>query len=249
MTLLGPVALLLVGCGGTEAAPSIETCFSGDFFAECGGTGESRFACRPDGECKWFVGGTIAEDFSLVSECPATDLCCEDRWPFAEMPDSFGAFAVGAIEAGLYGGGTLPWDRIKSMALEASVNESLDSNQAISCSGGGIELEGSPCDAGTTVRVRRFMEDTLAVFFEPSGWFVGWDLWLEVDPETALARVCIYYFKDDFRQTCYGGYSPACATTGELILQRLPTGFEDVSSLAGSFEATFDDGLSVSASF
>src|SRR5687768_7756349 len=81
----------LVACGGSDAPlvdcpgerPPIDQCYRGAFFAECGGTGDPRFACDAAGDCRWFTASCVAAGYE-TSPCGAYELCCQDGWPYAE---------------------------------------------------------------------------------------------------------------------------------------------------------------------
>src|SRR5262245_7773616 len=65
--------------------PSLDDCFVGDAFADCGGTGDAPIlACRMLSdwrECRWFAGGCVATGYE-PSPCPPDDVCCRDNFPF-----------------------------------------------------------------------------------------------------------------------------------------------------------------------
>src|SRR5258706_6454333 len=91
-TVRGVVPLVVVAaCGGgnrlTECPgerPAIADCYVGEFFADCGGTGnEPVLGCNDQGSCLWFTGGCAPDGF-VGSDCSGDNLCCHDRWPFHE---------------------------------------------------------------------------------------------------------------------------------------------------------------------
>ncbi len=80
------VAILCVSCG-PDGVP-ISECAFGLYWADCGGNGEPVLGCdRSTGECRWFATGVAAEDHA-VSDCPASDVCCHDDWPFEDFSPS-----------------------------------------------------------------------------------------------------------------------------------------------------------------
>src|SRR5262249_58023150 len=48
-----------LGCAGSGGAPSLGDCLTGRFFADCGGFGPARLACK-GGDCRWFATTCIA---------------------------------------------------------------------------------------------------------------------------------------------------------------------------------------------
>ncbi|MCC6524460.1 MAG: hypothetical protein IT373_17525 [Polyangiaceae bacterium] len=79
--------LLLAGCVATpdDTRPPLSECEHGLYWAECGGTGEPVLGCdRETGDCRWFSGGVTARGHA-VSDCPTTEACCHDQWPFTDF--------------------------------------------------------------------------------------------------------------------------------------------------------------------
>jgi len=78
---------LLTGCVADERVP-LDQCTHGLYWADCGGDGEPLLGCdESTGACRWFSGG-VAPRGHAVSDCPATDVCCHELWPFDDFrPD------------------------------------------------------------------------------------------------------------------------------------------------------------------
>ncbi|HUH02220.1 MAG TPA: PIN domain-containing protein [Kofleriaceae bacterium] len=239
----------LLGCGREVPAPVLAECFSGDYFAECGGDGQSRFGCRADGECKWFVGGVVAEEF-VASSCPEDDLCCHDRWPYAEDPDGFEFQSKARIQRELFGHRTLAWDRTRDMALGVAVDATPISAGALSCAGGTLSFDYTPCEPSAALAVRVDVEDTISFLVEraPLG-FYAWSLWFEIDPERSLARACVYPYTDDFRRQCYSQGAVVCAVAGTVMLTSIPEPWAEASEVGARVELEFADGMTISGAF
>ncbi len=83
-TLAVAVAGLLASCAPDDRI-LLEDCDVGLYWADCGGNGEPLLACERDtGDCRWFSGGVTARGHA-VSDCPTTDPCCHDFWPFTDF--------------------------------------------------------------------------------------------------------------------------------------------------------------------
>lgn len=75
------------GCAPDDRMP-LEDCDVGLYWADCGGNDEPLLACeRASGDCRWFSGGATARGHA-VSNCPTTDPCCHDGWPFTDYGPS-----------------------------------------------------------------------------------------------------------------------------------------------------------------
>src|SRR5688572_15163652 len=85
------VLVSLAGCmppAPPEPAPPLETCSYGLYVADCGGNAEPVFGCAVDGQCRWFLGGIVADGY-VASTCPPTELCCEPREVYGSPYTSF----------------------------------------------------------------------------------------------------------------------------------------------------------------
>ena len=79
---------LVVGSCASETRRPLSECDHGLYWAECGGNGPSALGCdRSSGDCRWFSGGETAAGY-VVSDCPLTDICCHEFWPFTDFDPS-----------------------------------------------------------------------------------------------------------------------------------------------------------------
>jgi hypothetical protein len=79
--------IALTSCVATpgDPRPPLSECEHGLYWADCGGIGEPVLGCdRETSDCRWFSGGETARDHA-VSDCPVTDPCCHDEWPFTDF--------------------------------------------------------------------------------------------------------------------------------------------------------------------
>lgn len=74
----------LSSCAPDERMP-LADCDHGLYWADCGGDGEPVLGCdRESGACRWFTGGISARGHA-ISDCPATNPCCHENWPFDDF--------------------------------------------------------------------------------------------------------------------------------------------------------------------
>jgi hypothetical protein len=231
---------------------SLDDCFVGDFFAECGARGSSTLACSPSARsgrvgCYWFDGPCVPAGFE-ASECSGSDLCCLGGWPF----DGNAYYA--ALHPYLLGYGREPWSAERAMALDVVVDPSLTSpaETSVSCNGAfDVEDSSSPCVGGYASLE---LPGTLVIRLEPTGGAVGvavlsgWQLLVEVDVRVAKARACQYLFSDTTPGLCADMAAPLCAEAGELRLSHVPNSEAGLAGLTGELHATFD-GIEIVARF
>lgn len=230
----GPVLLVEQAGACPAEPPPLDACATGFLFAECGGALPPAIFCTPDPRpCAWFNGGCPAAGYTRPVECdPADGLCPE--------PGT--------------GWGPTPWDRARDMGLTVTVDPAFEAPAAPSvvctcdtppCLG----AAGGLCNDALAERyLFRTPEVTdpaapltglVVAFLWADGPELGltndW-LWvLEADPGEARARVCLF-------QTGDAGNDgpPACATSGEVVLDRAVGVWGDVAALHGRALATFD---------
>lgn len=135
----------LLGCGGPDDRPVLETCEVGRFWADCGGDSNEpqSIACDPvTGECRAFQGGVTAFGH-VVSDCPNDDLCCHGgggalspfgSWaPAAELTD------ITATDIGLLRGGVVSRDAPTGMMVDmAYTGDRTADRVSVTCSGEGV---------------------------------------------------------------------------------------------------------------
>ena len=231
------------GCEGSP--PDIASCERGAAWADCGGLGEPRFACIPDGaSCFWFVGGCVAEGY-VASRCEAEDICCIGDYPYGSSWREFSLEDAPVFDF-LNGWGTEPWDAVRAADLEVSIAALPAAERAITCTG---DIPGGPCG-----------ESELGVFATYGGAIVtrvistrassgGWTLVVEVirDPvaDAWVARACRVPFTDGITYACSTTREPTCATSGTVELAVEPSDAVDPATLRMRVAASFDDGTAI----
>lgn len=227
------------GCPGPS--PALTSCYVGFMFAECGGDGPARLACR-EYECLWFTGGCIADGF-VASPCPAEDICCLGEWPFNEPGQPSTLFLQ------FYAFGTTPWDRALSVNVTAELDASVSgTTSSLTCTGPDLGLGGnSPCTGASADVTTVVKPGTLVMAGNSGAGIAGWYPWIEFlrDDESATltARFCAYAFRDTLDDVCPSRDLPVCASAGSVRLNRWPAGSADLSGLVVSVDATFENGL------
>jgi len=249
MRSLAAWCVLVAGCGGhgsdgcPGARPSIADCYSGLFFAECGGDDTQRFACRTDDStCKWFQ-GCVAAGY-VASNCPSQDLCCIYQWPFKDE------FDEGVLFSALHGYGTAAWDRSRAMRITVAFDPAISAGDLVVTCSGSIPTEESPCAGPEPYSVR--LLDTLIVGIGHVDLQPGWVLWAEVDLEAtpvAMGRVCKAPATDLQVRMCRSGTDVECAESGSVRLNRAPSSPADLPGLVVMIDVLFADGLRFEASF
>lgn len=217
--------------------PDLSSCFVGYFFADCGGTAAAPvLACAESDGCRWFAGACAPADHQ-VSPCPADDICCLDNWPFPDHEE------VLSLYDRLYGLGREPWDRQRAMTIPVTIDAALaEGDPTYTCSGDdGISATNDPCNGFPGYPAAR-MEGTL-VIEAPSWATAGWHPFIEVDPDTLLARVCLYEFTDVVESVCPPKDSH-CATSGSVTLSAVQP-----ATLSIRFDVQFPNGFALAGGF
>lgn len=233
----------LQDCPG-ERPTSLSSCFRGDFFADCGGNGDPKLACREGDGCLWFTADCAPTGY-LASDCPVDDVCCHSGWPFKDHENDQLVYDLNGKIAGL---GQLPWDRTRETILSVTIDSSLSGSTAVNCTTP-LEPGYTPCAASDLVTFVT-ARDTVVVRSSSHGSPMpprsGWDLWIEIIPDAVTgdpsARMCKYGFTDLAIPSCQRT-DAICATAGSLVLNQWPI---SSGGLVASFDATFDNGLQVS---
>lgn len=241
------LALLLTFCAGCSAAPAtgcgegagppIDACDRGVGWADCGGSDAAPvLACsRESPGCFWFAGGCVARGFE-ASPCPASDVCCQDDYPFdASWRDATPEDA--AVHDFLVGLGTEPWDATRSMVIEVSVDPAIDTDvPSMTCSDDALGA-GGPCDGVERGTVA--LPGSVVVVLSGAPNLSGWSLVIEArrgSDGVVSARACRYAFVDGVSYTCPAG-ELRCADGGTLELSSWPVD----DALDGHLVATFGD--------
>lgn len=241
-----------MACGGGDApvgacpgeVPELERCYAGAYFADCGGGSPPAFACDDRGQCRWFVGGCVAQGYD-ASECGAADLCCRDGWPYDDM--DFDTERDLAIAAAVLGLGTSPWDRERAMVIPVTIEPGLEpAAPGFACSDVPDGAGETPCGESQATLA---LPGTLVVTLGSVGVW-GWQLVLEVDlaAESRRARACTFAYADTPR-ACSQVEAPVCATAGTLVLNAVPMTEDELADVHGQLEAQLADGTSIAVSF
>lgn len=190
--------LMALGC-----APELSECERGGFYADCGGDGDPRYACRDDDDCLWFSGGQVASGFQ-ASSCPASDVCCNDGDPFRD----------GSGSRQLRFWGQQPWDSSRAMVLPVSYSETLAVTE-FSCSA--QQTGDVPCPSRlfhdrATATVRDITTITIPAYYD----FYGWTPIVEIDQVNNVARVCKGHYSDTPVGSCPSFDRLTCADRGSV---------------------------------
>ena len=82
----------------------------------------------------------------------------------------------------------------------------------------------------------------------PYAEYAGWAAELEVDLGAETARLCQIEYTDNGCEP-RTPFDVRCATSGGVTLSRAPAAEGEIAGLAGTIDATFDDGLRLQAEF
>jgi hypothetical protein len=225
--------------------PLLADCFSGNYFAECGGTGGPLFACAVgeyDG-CRWFTDGCVSEGH-VVSTCPADDLCCHDDFPFTH--DQLGDEDAYWVGEQLRASGTRPWNRHDHMDVAVAVDPGLVAQPTdLVCVGDmEIEAESGPCGLDT---VTAGLGDMMFIQTYSGGW--GSTMQIEIDltaPGGVRARACLAQRSDIAAgRRCPFRDDVECAVAGLIVVNQL----DDAEALAGTLDLRMASGARLSGTF
>lgn len=236
--------------GGEELdRPSdLADCFSGLFFADCGGEAAPVFGCDNEAACRWFVGGIAPMDH-FVSDCPTQDLCCHQGFPFEADEPLFDEWDHFWIVDQLWAWGHDSWTIEREMNLTATIDPIPEQSTSITCSREGqVVLTEGPCNQNVAVIE---LHDTLvAVYGDLSG--AGWYLVVEIDirePSDLKARACRSRYHDVRTATCREESAPSCATSGTVRMSTIPAADNELAGLRLDVTAMFSDGLELTATW
>lgn len=257
-TVLLVAGWMTLGCSSAESidVKPADECFWGAQFADCGGSGTPRFACRPMGlDCAWFMGDVVADGY-LAWPCADGRICCEDG-PDATYPHDFGI-----VPASFFGSnGAEPWTRERSLVLDVSIDGPSSGDLEVACEREGSVVDDvAPCrdpEAGSgfmnVYHVFAEMRDTLSVGVRQQDGFSSVGIVVEVvpgaSPAATLARVCLQHQSDFVPISCDPTDYPTveCATEGSLRLSAMPSrNQENLSGVLISGDVVFPNGLEVS---
>ena len=242
--------LAFAACGNSTRAldecpgdrPTIADCYVGEFFADCGGTGdEPVLGCNDQAGCLWFTGGCAPEGY-VGSTCSSDDVCCHDDWPFAGEHELH-------LENELERFAGLPWDRTTAATISVAVDPTLSvPTTTVMCTGTDPHAIGfNPCTTSIGgVQVVQRGTTTVEAYLTRVG-VGGWSLWTEIVDDgagTIRARVCEAIYSDSPGGYC-GSYAPICAASGTVTLNQLPIA-DNLQTLA-DIDVTFANGFHVVA--
>jgi hypothetical protein len=193
------------------------------------------FACDVRGDCKWFTGCVLSG--YQASDCPPTDVCCHEDWPFAETLAQDDQIAVYFSRWGL-----APWDSRREANMTVAVEAGLSADvSAVRCMGDLASIAGTPCGRVPDVELARG-EATLEAWMRGPRDLAGWDLLLEVISDgSARGRLCRLPYSDGAVRSCTTARQPRCAAVGELLVNTV----DPTAATAISFSASFSDGVTV----
>jgi hypothetical protein len=230
----------------TPARRALDDCFVGYFFADCGGEGPPRLACRERGGCYWFSGSCLALGF-VASECPAEDVCCYSDpdgnypWPYPDL-----RFDDPFLRDKFYGLGHEAWDRTTDANLSTSIDTNLSiSTTSVICTGPPPEFPESGFDPCVeTHDYAGIVGDTVLLVGISIPWFAGWYPQIEIIPDGGAMRasVCARQFTDFLYQSC-PDHERVCASSGSIVLSDWPTSAGNPIGLMARVDATFASGF------
>jgi hypothetical protein len=217
--------LALAACGGGDRLgacpgerPAIADCYVGEFFADCGGTGdEPVLGCDDQGRCLWFTGGCAPDGYD-GSSCGSDNVCCHEDWPFDDERGS----NVGQLLAAF---GTAGWDRTTATNVSVTVDTTLTgSATTISCTPFDSSPNYTPCnDAAPVISAFQTGTTVITAGSVQGNRAGGWYMWIEIVDDGAGAlggRVCEAWYTH-VPDYCYP-HSITCATSGTVTINQLP---------------------------
>jgi hypothetical protein len=225
------------------APPDIESCFVGDFFADCGGDGDATLACH-DSDCLWFSTGCVASGYE-ASDCDPNDICCHAdpnvegwTWPYSNSE-------YWRLYFEFYGLGIVPWDRAREANLTVVVDGTLSAPiTTVSCNQPAPIPGFDACVGGMFYQV--LLRDTITItgYARPPQ-FYGWVPWIELIPDvdgSLTARMCAYRFTDSLPTNCPDKMA-LCAEAGSVIVNSWPTDQQQADGIAVRVDAVFPGGF------
>jgi len=242
------MALFACGCAEEGQPPvsfcpvtppvSLDECFSGRFFAECGGTGAPTFACSSD-DCRWFVAGCAPEGY-VRSACPSDDVCCQDNGtPFTAS--QLQRVPQQSLWWMFYGNGTAPWNRYDHVVIPVQVEPNLpDAVTELACDG--FPLWSTRCDI---LELSAHNADMFEVRIDTPD-LGGAPVLIEIERSNPpMARACNRPVTDAVSGACYAPHPVDCAVSGSIAI----TGLDDDQIVEGTLDLTFESGGTITGTF
>lgn len=223
-------------------------CAHGLYWADCGGTDAPVLGCdRETGDCRWFGGGETARGYA-VSDCPTTDPCCHDRWPFTDFVPSGEVYGRTRDLLSLLGQGVVTRQGVSNVSIVPDLAEPIPLPR-IRCAAGFARFPG--CDSsGAGGYVERIGRSVVVTFG-----FGTFRVELEIIPTESLEGWSVNAYS--FYSTLADGppvlwcqnYSAGTELAVEGILHLNSTDTSDPTNLHGRLEGVSSDGVQFTMEF
>jgi hypothetical protein len=159
------LASFLLATLSTSCAPDgvpMSECKFGLYWADCGGNGEPVLGCdRSSGDCRWFATGVAAQNHA-VSDCPVSDVCCHDNWPFEDFSPSAGVLDRARGSMSMARTAVLSREGVSDVSVVADL---VGGTRSLTMQCFGSEPSTFPCsDVGSGGSVTRVGDSVVVVF-------------------------------------------------------------------------------------
>ena len=247
--------VIIQNCGDTQIADDCvstlnenKICYIGNAFAECPGRNKPMAYCAEysethgklgDGRCKWISNGCPLENYKtpLDPKCQCNGMKCgfDLQYGMSSFVESFGIS---------------PLSRFSHLNIQIKYNGNTPATSPhVIC----YNCAYMPCSSGSTpcsdskVYFVRAIPGTLSLRFFPSYLMGGWFLEIEADTklEKPKGRICLRHFSDN--KFCVPQV-PTCAIDGTIEFDHKESQI-DLDKVHGSFNASFENGMSVKGTF
>lgn len=245
--------LAAAGCPVTaeDLRKPLGDCEHGLYWAECGGEGDPVLGCdEATGDCRWFSGGVSARGYA-VSDCPTTDPCCHDGWPFFDFAPSGDVLNRARDQLSVLGQAVLTRQGVSDVSVAGDLGEPIPFPR-IRCP---PEMPGeSPlCQNGSASGgIARHVGRSVVVTYDQFGYRVE----LEIVPSESLDdwSISLYYIwafapRDGPPALFCDGYSVGyeLAVTGVLHVNTADT--SDLTAFHGRLDGMTGDGVEFTIEF
>jgi len=139
--IVASLLLAMSGCA-PDGPASLSACDFGLYWADCGGNSAPAIGCdQTVGDCRWFAGGTAVQGY-VVSDCPASEPCCHDNWPFSEFAPSGTAREKAVSQLSLLSRGVIARESDSEVVVQFDLTEEttpgrISCSPSLNCSTGG----------------------------------------------------------------------------------------------------------------
>jgi hypothetical protein len=236
------------------APPPLNQCRVGFAFADCGGSLPPVLACTWRNDCRWFLHGCAAEDYT-PSPCPASNICCQANWPYDRESFTHMLPYARRLHDSVSAWGKRGFDVERDMLVEVRIEPALRVGAPeLRCDGpSGV---GGPCGLGL-IDLADPTPNSLYFAFQGAQPAEGWSLTVEMIDDRAgqmHARICRVATpplaaSEPPAERCAVEQTPSCATSGRLSLNMFPVYQGLLGTLHGKLSADFPDGLHVDGEF